>query len=156
MATWVAETCQRRFINKITSIKAKCICWSFKNIFKKYTVFSYLGDWLAVRSNADICKIGTQFLNICEMLFTFKHLSLILLTWRIWWAPNNASNWQIGLNLLAPELFLLILAHPVYKMWIIQETNMLKLWNKLHFEEKKRRVCTMFKIFSTHIYWINI
>jgi hypothetical protein len=33
--------------------------------------------------------------------------------------------------------FFLILAHPVYKIWIIQEKNMLELWNKLHFEEKK-------------------
>jgi hypothetical protein len=24
------------------------------------------------------------------------HLSLIPLTWRIWWAPNNASRWQMG------------------------------------------------------------
>ena len=40
-------------------------------------------------------------------------------------------------NLLAPELFFLILAHSVYKMWIIQEPNKLELWNKLHFKEKK-------------------
>jgi len=40
-------------------------------------------------------------------------------------------------NLLAPELFFLILAHSVYKMLIIQEPNTLELWNKLHFEEKK-------------------
>ena len=33
--------------------------------------------------------------------------------------------------------FFLILAHPVYKMWIIQKPNKLALWNKLHFEEKK-------------------
>ena len=33
--------------------------------------------------------------------------------------------------------FFLILAHPVYKMWIIQEPNTLELWNKLHFEEKE-------------------
>ena len=26
-------------------------------------------------------------------------LTLILLTWRIWWVPNNASKWQIGFNL---------------------------------------------------------
>jgi len=26
---------------------------------------------------------------------------------------------------------------PVYKMWIILESNMLELWNKLHFEEKE-------------------
>ena len=31
----------------------------------------------------------------------------------------------------------LILAHPVYKMWIIQEPNTLELWNKRYFEEKK-------------------
>ena len=41
------------------------------------------------------------------------------------------------INLLAPELFFLTLAHPVYKMWIIQEPNKLELWNKLRFEEKK-------------------
>jgi len=46
---------------------------------------------------------------------------------------------------------------PVCKMWIIQEPNMLELWNKLDFEErKKQRVYTMFKIFSTYIWWINI
>jgi len=47
---------------------------------------------------------------------------------------------NIGLktiNLLATELFFLILAHPVYKMRIIQEPNSLKLRNKLHFEKKK-------------------
>jgi len=42
-----------------------------------------------------------------------------------------------SLNLLGPEIFFLILAHPVYKMWIIQEPNKLELWKKLRFEEKK-------------------
>ena len=40
-------------------------------------------------------------------------------------------------NLLAPELLFLILAHPVYKQWIIREPNTLEFWNKLHFEGKK-------------------
>ena len=26
------------------------------------------------------------------------HLTLTLLTWRIWWAPNNVSKWQMGFN----------------------------------------------------------
>jgi len=26
------------------------------------------------------------------------YLALILLMWRIWWAANNASKWQVGLN----------------------------------------------------------
>ena len=41
-----------------------------------------------------------------------------------------------SINLFAPELFSLILAYPVYKMWIIQEPNKLELWNKLHFVKK--------------------
>jgi len=28
-----------------------------------------------------------------------EKLTLILLTWRIWWAPDNASKWQMGFNL---------------------------------------------------------
>jgi len=53
-------------------------------------------------------------------------------------------------------IIFLTLAHPVYKMRIIQEPNTLELRNKLHFEEKKRRVYTVFKIFSTYICSINI
>ena len=59
-------------------------------------------------------------------------------------------------NPLAPELFFLILAHSVYKMWIIQEANKLALWNKLHFEEKKTESIEHVIIFSTYICWINI
>ena len=33
--------------------------------------------------------------------------------------------------------FFLVLAHPVYKMRIIQGPNTIELWNKLHFEEEK-------------------
>ena len=67
---------------------------------------------------------------------------------------NFATNIKINIfNLLAPEFFF---SAPVYKMWIIQEPNTLELWNKLHFEEEKWRVYTMFKIFSTNICWINI
>ena len=36
------------------------------------------------------------------------------------------------------DYFFFILAHPVYKMWIIQESNTLELWNKLHFEFRKK------------------
>jgi hypothetical protein len=50
------------------------------------------------------------------------------------------------------RILFLILAHPVYKMWIIQEPNTLELWNKRHFEQEKWRVYNMFKIFSTYIF----
>jgi len=41
---------------------------------------------------------------------------------------------------LAPELFFLILANPLYKMWIIHKPNKLDLWNKLRFEEEKMEI----------------
>ena len=50
---------------------------------------------------------------------------------------KNVLNLKSVFKILAPELFFLILAHPVYKMWKIQEPNKLELWNKLHFEEEK-------------------
>jgi len=58
------------------------------------------------------------------------------------WSHDSASMLRYKyfaslVNLLAPEFIFLILALPVYKMWIIQEPNTLELWNKLHFEEKK-------------------
>jgi hypothetical protein len=48
--------------------------------------------------------------------------------------------------------FFLILAHPVYKIWIIQEQNKLELWNKLHFEEEKNGEYTPFLKYSVPIF----
>jgi len=31
-------------------------------------------------------------------VYALHILTLILLTWRIWWAPNNARIWQMGFN----------------------------------------------------------
>jgi len=57
-------------------------------------------------------------------------------------------------NLLAPELFFLILTHPVYKMWIKQEPNTLELWNKLHFEEKKTE--SIYRVWNIqYLYLLN-
>jgi hypothetical protein len=33
-----------------------------------------------------------------KKLYLSLLLTLILLTWRIWWAPNNASRWQMEFN----------------------------------------------------------
>ena len=56
------------------------------------------------------------------------------------WVPSfywKQRSFFLLINPLAPELFFLILEHPVYKMWITQAPNKLALWNVLHFEEKK-------------------
>ena len=36
--------------------------------------------------------------------------------------------------------FFQILAHPVFKMWVIQKPNKVALWNKRHFEERKMEI----------------
>ena len=36
--------------------------------------------------------------NSYASFYLFFKLTFILLTWRIWWAPNNASRWQMGFN----------------------------------------------------------
>ena len=46
----------------------------------------------------------------------------------------------ITINLLAKDFFFQILAHPVFKMWVIQKPNNVALWNKRHFGEKKMEI----------------
>jgi hypothetical protein len=55
-------------------------------------------------------------------------------------ATSNIYSLNVSLLTFRRLNFFLILAHPVYKMWIIQEPNTLELWNKLHFEEKKTEI----------------
>ena len=38
------------------------------------------------------------------------------------------------------RIFFLILAHPVFKVWVIQKPNKVALWNKRHFEEEKMEI----------------
>ena len=38
------------------------------------------------------------------------------------------------------RIFFQILAHPVFKMSVIQKPNKVALWNKRHFEEKKMEI----------------
>jgi len=43
-----------------------------------------------------------QLYNVLHKIFHIVmdvHLTFILLTWRIWCAPSNASKWQMGFNL---------------------------------------------------------
>jgi len=56
--------------------------------------------------------------------------------WRTYERVLSARH-KLYLNFLAQEIFFFNFSKPVYKMWIIQQPNMLELWNKLHFGEKK-------------------
>ena len=77
-----------------------------------------------------------ECVSICFKFWTSDHFSHNFV--RILQAipTEYISKTYLLINLSAPD-FLFILAHPVYKMRIIQGPNTLELWNKLHFEEKE-------------------
>ena len=96
-------------------------------------------------SQVEICLVSEEGISC---IFRVILLSWILLQY---YPPKWAC-----INLLATDFFFQILAHPVFKMWVIQKPNKVALWNKRHFEGKKWRLHSMFKIFSRDICWINI
>jgi hypothetical protein len=42
--------------------------------------------------------ICTNSEALCYILYLRGYLTLYLLTWKIWWVPNNVSKWQMELN----------------------------------------------------------
>ena len=58
------------------------------------------------------------------------YLTLILLTWRIWWAPNNSSKWQMGFtsNLAFKGLMTHIMLHSV--RWRMEEIHEITQWEE--------------------------
>jgi hypothetical protein len=60
------------------------ILWNQSSAFASSSVCIKSLQW---RSHSDVLSSIWSFL-----------LTLILLTWRIWWAPNNTSKWQMRFN----------------------------------------------------------
>ena len=93
-------------------------------------------------------RVGSELTHFKNKLYVRKNMTFLLRSLadciqaktRIM-AVLGSKNDLLGiwlLNLWRRNYFFLILAHTVYKMWIIQEPKKLALWNKLHFEEKKK------------------
>jgi hypothetical protein len=80
--------------------------------FKKWCKFS---SHVKMKSAKRNCRIQEQPIH----QFSLWLRAAIMLTF---WHRNHFFNFST----------------PVYKMWIIQEPNKLELWNKLHFEERKK------------------
>jgi len=60
-------------------------------------------------------KAGRHTYNVT---LTHVRLTLILLTWRIWWAANNASKWQVGLNSAFKGLTIVVMENKYYILWV--------------------------------------
>ena len=87
--------------------------------------------WNKFLKNKPICIFHLG----CGFIFAFKCLTLNT------GCHINRPVRAFGnfLNLLATDFFQ-ILAHPVFKMWVIQKPNKVSLWNKRHFEEKRMEI----------------
>jgi hypothetical protein len=67
------------------------------------------------------CVTWSRFMGkyTAKIKIELKHLTLILLTWGIWWAPNNASRWHMGINLAFEGLGKLITELSVFSLQLI-------------------------------------
>jgi hypothetical protein len=59
-----------------------------------------LGEVLTTphRKNVSCYKMFTDKTSDLDWVLCTCILTLTLLTWRIWWSPNNAIRWQMGFN----------------------------------------------------------
>ena len=67
-------------------------CISMKKLLSTIIKFTVLS---AVVTEKEVPSFN---LMLCILYIIFPSWTLNLLTWRIWWAPNNASKWQMGFN----------------------------------------------------------
>jgi len=127
----------------------------------KYIRLSPKHSWCVVRCSdcvlRDVCKfprwccrwrfhLKLRLIFVCyfchsQCLGTAHRLGKKFHNLQSWWRQSLLSDPVSGnktsVTFWRRNFFFLILAHAVYKMWIIQEPNTVELWNRLHFEEKK-------------------
>jgi hypothetical protein len=111
-----------------------------------------------------------QFLSLLSWhLFTAQYVSEVFPP-ETCWAVNKRKdnrlknccimlviylNCTIMHGLTKLKFYIYILAHPVYKMWIIQEPKKIAFWNKRQ-KKKKKRECAACLKYSVHIVVENI
>ena len=87
-----------------------CQFCTAKPVEEKYRQVSFYGGYTFLKTVAQIRlhKLNTifPFETVSPETASAIILTLILLTWRILWAHNNASKWQMGFNSAFKELML--------------------------------------------------
>ena len=74
--------------------------------------------WCIVVCDLETSRIGAPYIYIYDISsLRVNDLTLILLTWRKWWAPNNSSKQQMGFNSAFKELKL----RPFYRRKLTPE-----------------------------------
>ena len=98
--TWpyhVSWFCSISFII-VSSSPICCLTVTFLSDLKQNRRFPIDFQYQTKHKFALISGFHRAFLKSVAFIGRLMHLTLILLTWRIWWAPNIASKWQVGFN----------------------------------------------------------
>ena len=108
------------------STRVRMTCRAFPFWLERQS--SYLLSFVRIsyQFSSVICLFSPLAVKICIFFKLFRYMI----------STTSRQNKARKLTFWRRNYFFLILAHPVYKIWIIQEPNTLELWNKLHFEEK--------------------
>ena len=85
---------------------SNCSLFHNANLFGSYISHILYTGCAEIKKN----NSGAKGLILILMYFGFSCLTLNSLTWKIWWAPNNASRWQMGFNSAFKGLILHILS----------------------------------------------
>ena len=100
-----------------------------------YVISQYYITLFTIHMQPDIyiiLGVGLEF-----WLFIDVVSSMHVICRRLCWKNCLSSLIFTFFNHLAPEFSLKFLAHPVFKIWVLQEPKKVALWNKRHLEEKK-------------------
>jgi hypothetical protein len=76
-------------------ISSKTQCHIPETLNLKWTCVHFNIQWQSLEQCINMIKEINFIFNTTVL---FSSLTLILLTWRIWWAPKNASRWQMEFN----------------------------------------------------------
>jgi hypothetical protein len=96
-----SETCRVLFQNKFEKL-VRLVCFITRKFVTMHGHMSVEFELTSLWPVLDLHSIHMSNLG----------LTLVLLTWRIWWAPNNASKWQMGFNSASKRLYM---AHRYYE-----------------------------------------
>jgi hypothetical protein len=113
-------------------------------------------SWWETKQRLQLIQFNDASVSMCFISIAFSQysvsyspyfnpLTLILLTWKIWWAPNNANKWQMGFNWafkgLTTKLFCFIqcvrkVAVHLYKVLEVMSTSVYTGLNPFNFIRK--------------------